>query len=94
MACKRHNSPSDGYSHPPMRQKEITMETCSLCEEQSRKTHRGKPHQWLIKIDECRVFSGAGTRGHEEQDYKCLDCDSRFTWSTGKNDLSWTLWQG
>ncbi len=69
------------------------MRTCSLCEEQSRKTHRAKPHHNLIKIDESRIFTGTNSRGHEEQDYKCLDCNARFTRSSGKDDLAWTLWQ-
>jgi hypothetical protein len=70
------------------------MEVCSLCQEQTKKTYRGKPHQGLIKVDAARIFSGASPRGHEEQDYKCMDCESRFTQSSGKNDLAWTLWQG
>ncbi len=70
------------------------METCSLCQDQTKKTHRGKAHHVLLKIDEPRVFTGASPRGYEEQDYKCLDCDSKFTQSTSKNDLAWTLWQG
>jgi hypothetical protein len=70
------------------------METCSLCQEQAKKTHRGKPHDDLIKVDESRVFKGAGPQGYEEQDFKCLGCNSKFTHSTGKNDLAWTLWQG
>ena len=70
------------------------METCSLCQEQTKKTHRGKPHQALITVDDPRVFTGASPRGYEEQDYKCLDCDSKFTQSTGKIALAWTLWQG
>jgi hypothetical protein len=70
------------------------METCSLCQEQAKKTHRGKPHHGLIKVNEARIFTGASPRGYEEQDYNCLDCDAKFTQSTGKNDLAWTLWQG
>jgi len=70
------------------------METCSLCQNQAKKTHRGKPHQNLIKVDELRIFTGVGPRGYEEQDYRCLGCDAKFTKSTGKNDLAWTLWQG
>lgn len=69
------------------------METCSLCQEQAKKTRRGKPHQALIKVDEARIFTGTSPRGYEEQDYKCLDCNSKFTQSSGKNDLAWTLWQ-
>jgi len=69
------------------------MDTCSLCQEQTKKTHRGKPHHVLIKIDEPRTFSGTSPRGYEEQDYKCLSCGSKFTQSTSKNDLAWTLWQ-
>jgi hypothetical protein len=70
------------------------METCSLCQEQAKKTHRGKPHDNLIKVDESRIFTGNRSQGYEEQDYKCLGCNSKFTQSSGKNDLAWTLWQG
>ena len=94
MAINQHHSPPDVYSHTPRKPKELTMETCSLCQEQAKKTHRGKPHHALIKVSETRIFTGAKPRGYEEQDYKCLDCESKFTQSTGKNDLAWTLWQG
>lgn len=70
------------------------MKTCSLCQDQVKKNLRRKPHHCLIKVDEPRVFPGANPRGYEEQDYKCLDCDSKFTQSSNKNDLAWTLWQG
>ena len=70
------------------------MVTCSLCQDQTKRTYRGKPHQDLIKVDEPRIFRGVIPRGYEEQDYKCLGCDSKFTWSTDKNDQAWTLWQG
>jgi hypothetical protein len=70
------------------------METCSLCQEQAKKSHRAKPHDDLIKVDESRIFTGNRSQGHEEQDFKCLGCKSKFTHSTGKNDLAWTLWQG
>lgn len=78
----------------PATGKENIMETCSLCEEQSKKTQRGTPHQYLIKVDEVRIFRGVNPRGFEEQDYKCITCSAKFTRSTGKNDLAWTLWQG
>lgn len=70
------------------------MQTCSLCQEQAKKTHRGNPHQELVKVDDVRIFTGASPRGYKEQDYQCLACSSKFTHSTGKNDLAWTLWQG
>lgn len=70
------------------------METCSLCQDQTKRTYRGKPHQDLIKVDEPRLFRGVIPRGYEEQDYKCQGCDSKFTQSTDKNDQAWTLWQG
>ncbi len=70
------------------------MKTCELCEEQSKKTRNGKPHEYLVKVDECRVFKGTPPRGFEEQDYKCMTCQSKFTQSTDRNDLAWTLWQG
>lgn len=79
---------------PAIQRKEISMSPCSLCEEQAKKTRRGNPHQYLVKIDEVRIFKGIAPRGYEEQDYKCLDCNAKFTRSTGKNDLAWTLWQG
>jgi transposase-like protein len=70
------------------------MGICVLCEEQSKKTRNGKPHACLSKIDDPRLFKGGGSRGFEEQDYQCQTCRARFTNSTDKNDLSWTLWRG
>ncbi len=70
------------------------MQTCSLCQEQAKKTRRGHPHQELIKVDDVRIFRGASPRGYKEQDYQCQVCNAKFTQSTGKNDLAWTLWQG
>ena len=94
MVRNQNHSPPGVCSQIPGKQKDITMETCSLCQEQAKKTHRGKPHHALIKVSEARIFTGTKPRGYEEQDYKCLDCESKFTQSTGKNDLAWTLWQG
>jgi hypothetical protein len=70
------------------------MNICELCAEQAKKSRNGKPHEYLTKLDEPRIFKGKGPRGFEEQDYQCLTCNAKFTWSTDKNDLSWTLWQG
>ena len=70
------------------------MVICTLCEEQAKKTRNGKPHEYLAKVDEQRVFKGHNPRGFEEQDYQCVTCHSKFTRSTDKNDLAWTLWQG
>jgi len=70
------------------------MEICALCDEQSRKTRNGKPHEFLVKIDSPRKFNGMNPRGFEEQDYQCLTCKAKFTQSTDKNNLAWTLWQG
>jgi hypothetical protein len=70
------------------------MKICDLCEEQSKKTRNGKPHDHLTKVDEIRIFKGKKPRGFEEQDYRCGVCESKFTQSTDKNDLAWTLWQG
>lgn len=70
------------------------METCGLCDEQTKKTRNGKPHDQLIKVDEPRIFKGTKPRGFEEQDYQCQTCSSKFTQSSNKNDLAWTLWQG
>ena len=47
-----------------------------------------------MKIDEPRLYKGRNARRYEEQDYQCLECKARFTQSTDKNDLAWTLWQG
>ena len=47
-----------------------------------------------MKIDVRRVFRGRNHRGFEEQDYQCQTCQAKFTHSTDKNDLAWTLWQG
>ncbi len=74
--------------------KELFMDKCNQCEDQSDKTSSGKPHESLVKIDEQRVFKGRNARCFEEQDYQCLNCESKFTWSSNKNDLAWTLWQG
>ncbi|HKJ04500.1 MAG TPA: hypothetical protein VJ974_02800 [Geopsychrobacteraceae bacterium] len=70
------------------------MEPCDLCEEQSKKRSSGKPHDNLMKVDDPRIFKGKKPRGFEEQDYQCLTCNSKFTQSSNKNDLAWTLWQG
>jgi hypothetical protein len=72
----------------------MTMATCAMCEEQSKKTRNGKPHEYLGKADTPRLFKGARSRGFEEQDYECRVCQAKFTHSTNKNDLAWTLWQG
>jgi len=70
------------------------MKICALCEDQSKKARNGKPHEYLQKVDAPRVFKGLKPRGFEEQDYQCQTCRAKFTNSTDKNDLSWTLWQG
>ena len=70
------------------------MEICRQCEKQSKKYRGGKPHGYLIKVDEIRIFKGNNHRGFEEQDYQCLTCNSKFTHSTNKNDLAWTQWVG
>jgi hypothetical protein len=70
------------------------MKICERCEEQSKKTRNGKPHEYLAKVDEVRIFTGKKPRGFEEQDYQCLTCQSKFTQSSDKNDLAWTLWRG
>lgn len=67
---------------------------CDLCAEQSKKSRSGKPHDALTKIDEPRIFRGKNPRRFEEQDYQCQTCKAKFTQSTNKNDLAWTLWQG
>ncbi|ALC18215.1 hypothetical protein DSOUD_3501 [Desulfuromonas soudanensis] len=72
----------------------MRMKICDLCEEQSKKTRNGKPHEYLSKVDEARIFKGDNPRGFEEQDFQCLTCQAKFTRSTDKNDLAWTLWQG
>jgi len=74
--------------------KEVTMGICELCEVQTKKSRNGKPHEYLKKVDECRIFKGNGSRGFEEQDYQCVTCNSKFTLSTDKNNLAWTLWRG
>lgn len=67
---------------------------CGLCTDQSKKTHNGKPHEYLVKIDDPRIFKGLKPRGYEEQDYQCLSCKAKFTQSSDKNNLAWTLWRG
>lgn len=70
------------------------MDICGRCEEQSKKLRSGKPHEQLLKVDDPRIFKGNKPRGFEEQDYQCQTCSSKFTQSTNRNDLAWTLWQG
>lgn len=70
------------------------MKKCELCADQTKMSQNGKPHQFLDKTDAERVFKGTKPRGFEEQDYRCRLCDAKFTFSTNKNDLAWTLWQG
>jgi len=73
---------------------EIRMEICDLCEEQTKKSSKSKPHESLAQMGELRQFKGIKPRGFEEQDYKCEACEAKFTQSSNKNDLAWTLWQG
>lgn len=70
------------------------MDICCQCEDQIKKSRNGKPHDCLVELGSCRVFIGKNPRGFEEQDYQCRACNAKFTWSTGKNDLGWTLWRG
>lgn len=70
------------------------MANCNLCADQSKLSRNGKPHEFLQKIAEPRIFKGVKPRGYEEQDYQCEVCKARFTHSTSKNDRSWTLWLG
>ncbi len=72
----------------------MKMRICKLCKEQAEKSFKGKPHENLVKVDEPRIFKGQSPRNYEEQDYQCLTCQSKFTHSTNKNDVGWTLWQG
>lgn len=69
------------------------MKICPQCEEQTKKTRNGKPHEDLKLVEAPRVFKGTKPQGYTEQDYCCLVCGAKFTHSTNKNDLSWTLWQ-
>lgn len=73
--------------------KGIVMAVCEQCEEQKKRSSRSKPHEQLIKFGDPRVFKGVKPRGFEEQDYSCQNCAAKFTQSTNKNDLAWTLWQ-
>jgi len=70
------------------------MELCPLCEDQSKKSRNGKPHEHLLEVEEPRLFKGSYPKGFEEQDYQCQRCTAKFTRSTNKNDLAWTLWRG
>ncbi len=65
------------------------IEICDSCMKQSKKISSGRPHENLIKVDERREFNG-----FKEQDYLCLACKSKFTHSTNRSDLTWTLWRG
>jgi hypothetical protein len=70
------------------------MDNCSLCREQAKKSPGRKPHEYLQKIEEERVFSGSKPGGFTEQDYQCRQCAAKFTHSNDKNNFGWTLWQG
>lgn len=70
------------------------MTLCEPCATQAKRSPRGKAHEHLVKIGTCRLFKGQGARSFEEQDYQCLTCSAKFTQSTNRNDLAWTLWQG
>jgi len=70
------------------------MDPCGHCKEQLKKSQRGGPHAQLAKIGEPRVFKGNNARRYEEQDFQCLVCRSKFTWSSNRNDIAWSLWQG
>ncbi len=70
------------------------MSICEQCDEQTSKSSKSKPHEQLVKLGEPRIYKGVKPRGFEEQDYQCQNCTAKFTQSTNKNDLAWTLWQG
>jgi len=70
------------------------MNICEQCEGQAKKSRGGKPHEYLEKIDEPRIFKGKNPGGYVEQDYQCRSCKAKFTQSSDKNDIPWTLWQG
>jgi len=70
------------------------MAECRLCLEQAKKARRGDAHVHLEPCGEQRLFKGMTSRGYEEQDYQCTVCQTKFTRSTNRNDLFWTLWQG
>ena len=69
------------------------MALCYLCNKQSAKSKYGSPHEYLRELGDARVFSGHHSVGFKEQDYQCLTCKSKFTFSTNKNDFAWVLWQ-
>jgi hypothetical protein len=69
------------------------MKLCDQCEAQIKKSRNGKPHENLFEFNDRRIFAGRKPRGFEEQDFQCHSCQAKFTQSTDKNDLAWTLWQ-
>jgi len=73
--------------------KATRMPCCYLCDKQLAKSKYGGPHEYMNQLGELRVFVSRHRLGYEEQDYQCLTCQARFTHSTNKNDLPWTLWQ-
>ena len=83
-----------GRESSETKREEIELEICELCEKQVKKSRNGKPHEYLAKVDAARIFKGENPRGFEEQDYQCVTCKAKFTRSTDKNDLPWTLWRG
>lgn len=70
------------------------MSICEPCQKQEKKSRTGKPHEALAALAEPRIFNGVRARQFIEQDYQCQSCQARFTHSTNKNDLAWTLWRG
>ncbi len=70
------------------------MDICGMCRKQAKNTRRNAPHQYLVQIEESRFFHGSNARSYEEKDYQCQLCMAKFTWSTNRNDLAWTLWMG
>jgi len=70
------------------------MDVCDLCDTQIKKSSKSKPHENMVKLGDGRLFKGGNSRGFAEQDYQCLICQAKFTQSSNKNDLAWTLWQG
>ena len=67
---------------------------CGMCKDQTSKTSRGNAHEYLTEVDEPRIFQGPRGPGYREQDYRCEVCRAKFTWSSNRHDLGWTLWEG
>jgi len=67
------------------------MELCDNCVKQATKLKRGSPHPDLETVGDVRIFGSIN--GYREQDYQCVVCQTKFSFSTNRNDFAWTIWR-